>query len=111
MSLFPLVTPFIVVAAVLGFIWGIGSILLTARSAGGEGDQAALIPVIIALVIAAVITIGVEPVRESRNTPRPTPTNNPATAAAAAQRGAMRRACPARCRCIRRAGKLKTRAG
>lgn len=58
MSLFPIITPFIVVAAVVGLITGVGSLLLAVRSAAGEGEQAALLPVIVALVIAAIITVG-----------------------------------------------------
>ena len=57
MSLFPFVAPFIVVAAVVATIWGIGSMLLAVRAAM-EGDQATLAPVIVALVIAAIVTAG-----------------------------------------------------
>ena len=57
MSLFPIVTPFIVVAVVLGVIAGIGNILLAVRAAIG-GEQASLFPVIVALSLAALITAG-----------------------------------------------------
>lgn len=55
---FRVLTPFVVVAAVLGLIWAIGSILLAAREAIGESEQAALIPVFVALALAAIITVG-----------------------------------------------------
>ncbi len=58
MSVFPFIAPFVVVAAVLGLIWGVGSILLAARAAGGDSEQASLIPVIVALTFAAIITAG-----------------------------------------------------